>query len=253
MMARLLRSPTLPALWFLVAFGASLVATTPAFLVDLAISKVSSERIRLLSAAGSVWDGRGLLVEQAGGRYQPWMDLAWRIELGEVWRGRLAIVFAVNGQQENRIRLDPAGFELTLAGNALPLAPLARTLPHAAARLGWSGALRATGQLAHCDWKLACRGDLRLDLEALGLDVLPDARLGRYRLEARADGAGVALRIGSDEHSRLSANGHGELTRNGRTRGELILGGDAELVRQIGAMTADLAQRKADGTLQLAW
>ena len=246
-------SPTIRALCLAGMVLGFAIACAPASLLDRGLQRISEGRIRLGSSEGTLWRGSGLLVEREAGNFRPWADIAWRVDFGESWRGLLVLALAIDGQPPARLSVSIRGFGLELPGTGLPLAPLMRTLPHPAARLGWSGRLRADGSLEHCSWALACDGRLRFSVDALSLEVLPDARLGSYTLDADA-GAG-ALRIGlaGNEHNRLTASGRIEMTGNRRSKGEVTLGGERELVRQIGAMTADLARPAADGTLSFIW
>ncbi|ENO84144.1 type II secretion system protein N [Thauera linaloolentis] len=252
-MRRLLRSPIVLAAWFAAMLAVFAIAGAPAFLLDRGLRQAGDGRIRLITSQGTLWRGSGLLAERDAGRYRPWVDIAWRFEFGALWRGRLAFSLAIDGQPPGRVLVSPGGFSLDLPGSALPLAPLVRTLPHPAARLGWSGSVHASGELGHCTWKLACDGRVRLAVDALSLSVLPDARLGRYTLDATANGAGLRLSLNGDAGNRLDARGDIEVMPGGRSKGEVVLDGDRELVRQIGAITADVARAVPGGALRLAW
>lgn len=252
-MRRLLRSPIALASCFAALLAGFVIAGAPAFLLDHGLRRASDGRLRLSASHGTLWHGGGLLAERDAGRYRPWVDIAWRVEFGALWRGRLAFSLAIDGQPPGRVLMSPGGFSLDLPGSTLPLAPLVRALPHPAARLGWSGSLHASGRLDRCTWTLACDGRLRLAVDALSLSVLPDARLGRYTLDASTRGAGLRLSLNGDAGNRLDARGDIEVKPGGRSKGEVILDGDRELVRQIGAITADVARPAPGGALRLAW
>jgi hypothetical protein len=240
-------------LCFAVMLLAFAIVRAPAFVLDHVLAQASDGRIRLGDSRGTLWHGSGLLVERDAGHHRPWIELAWHVGFSELWRGRLMLALAIDGQAAARAAVTTGGFGIDLPGASLPLAPLVRSLPHPTARLGWNGRLHAGGELAHCSWKFACDGRLRLDIDTLSLSVLPNARLGRYRLDIGTDAAGLRLGIDSAPDNRLAARGNIEMRRGGRSKGEIVLGGERDFVRQIGAMTADIAHAAADGSLHLAW
>ncbi|WP_418648707.1 type II secretion system protein N [Thauera butanivorans] len=252
-MRTLASSPALRALCLTGLVAGFAIACAPASLLDRGMERVSEGRIRLSTGQGTLWRGSGLLVEREAGNFRPWADITWRFDFGELWRGRIALALAVDEQPPARLLVSPRGFDLELPGTSLPLAPLLRTLPHPAARLGWDGRLHAGGRLEHCSWAFACDGRLQLTVDALSLDVLPDARLGRYRLDTQASAGSLRLVLASDEHNRLNASGEAEVMPGGFSKGEITLAGERELLRQIGAMTADLARPAADGALRVTW
>lgn len=123
------------------------VVGAPAFVLDDALAQASDGRIRLSASSGTLWRGAGLLVEREGGRYRPWIDIAWRVDFGELWRGRLGLALTIDGELATQLTVAPDGFGIDLPGASLPLAPLVRILPHPTARLGWNGRLHASGEL----------------------------------------------------------------------------------------------------------
>ena len=252
-MRRLLRSPLILTLWFTVMLLAFAVVGAPAFVLDDALAQASDGRIRLSASSGTLWRGAGLLVEREGGRYRPWIDIAWRVDLGELWRGRLGLALTIDGELATQLTVAPDGFGIDLPGASLPLAPLVRILPHPTARLGWNGRLHASGELVHCTWHITCEGRLRLDIDALSLSVLPDAQLGRYRLDASTGADGLQLTLTDDGNNRLTARGAIKVLTAGRSKGEITLSGERDLVRQISAMTSDISKITPEGTLGIDW
>ncbi|WP_341645108.1 type II secretion system protein N [Thauera sp. SDU_THAU2] len=252
-MRALASSPALRALCLTGLVLGFAITCAPASLLDRGLARASEGRLRLSAGHGTLWHGNGLLAERVAGHFNPWVDVAWRFDFGGLWRGRIALALAIDGQAPVRLLVSPRGFDLELPGTSLPLAPLVRTLPHPAARLGWDGKLHARGRLEDCDRALACVGRLQLSVDALSLDVLPDARLGHYRLDAQASAGSLRLVLASDEHNRLNASGEAEVMPGGRSKGGITLDGERELVRQIAAMTADLARPAPDGALRFIW
>ena len=252
-MRTLATSPALRALCLTGMVLGFTITCAPASLLDRGLQHMSEGRIRLSAGQGTLWRGSGLLAEREAGNFRPWAEIAWHFDFGELWRGRIALALAVDKQPPARLLVSPRGFDLELPGTSLPLAPLLRTLPHPAARLGWDGEFYAKGILEDCNWALACDGRLQLTVAALSLDVLPDARLGSYTLDADAGAGGLRLALAGDERNRLTAAGKVDVKPDGRSKGEITLAGERELLRQIGAMTADLARPAADGALRFSW
>lgn len=253
MMQCLLRSPLVRLLWLFGALLFFVMVTAPASLIDRGLRHATDERLRLTETRGTIWRGEGLMAERAASRHHPWIHVAWNIETGQLWRGRLGASISIDGQAALQLQAWPSGFSLEMPGSGLPLAPLLRTLPHPAARLGWNGRLQASGQFEHCNWALACTGRMQIQVNELALSVLPNARLGQYQVDVTGADQTLVLDLASPQSNRLTAHGKVTLKPPRSSQGDITLDGERHFIRQISAMTADIAKMTPEGTLRLSW
>ena len=122
-------------LWLLFVAGIALVAFAPATWLDRRVAAATAGRVRLNAADGTVWRGRGAIVDSHGAWRIP---LAWRIAPTPLLRGVLEVEFepAASDGPRGRLTLDdksadlrnlrfsmPAGVLQSLSTVPLPLEP----------------------------------------------------------------------------------------------------------------------------------
>ena len=107
----------------------AIAAFAPASLLDRRIAAATGGKVRLVDAAGTVWNGRGALAGEAGTWRAP---IAWTVALTALAKGALAVTFEpVAGAITPRGSLDAAttGFSLRDVTIELPAGALADVLP----------------------------------------------------------------------------------------------------------------------------
>ena len=150
---------------------ATVVAFLPASLVDRGVSSATRGKVRLADAAGTVWQGRGVLTDSAG----TWrLPLGWTVSRADVLRGKRAVVVhPVDGAAtpaatievvDNGVRVRDARLEMpaqTLA-SALPTRPMPAfggTIAVAANDLSWNDKAKAGALEAHWRGARVAAGD----------------------------------------------------------------------------------------------
>jgi len=184
---------------------AAVVALLPASLADGRIASATQGKLRLADAAGTLWEGRGVLTDSAG----TWrLPLGWTISKADALRGRHVVVLhPVDGE------LSPAGtVEIVDAGvrvrdlrvelpaqalaSALPMRPLPAlggTIAVAAGDLAWSDKAKAGALEAHWRGARVATGDNVADLGTVDLAATPRdsglaAKLTNSGGDVRVDG-----------------------------------------------------------------
>ncbi len=173
--------------------GVSVLATLPATTLDGALAAASDGRLRLLAAQGSLWRGQGLLAGVAHGSHvsRPWLAATWEVDFGELARGGIAWRVSTGKGQVLRLRLSPAGVEISGVSIDAPLDALLVPLSHGLARAGWRGWLQVTSPAWGCDWQGQCRGEARIRWSGATVDLLPGQRFGDYEAIIKGvDGGG---------------------------------------------------------------
>lgn len=178
------------------------------------IEQASSGRWRLASAAGSIWDGRGILAAGAGGTasWHSAQSIRWRLDTGNWWRGRIGAVIELE-RGAARLVLDPDALTVEQVDAALPAPLLGAMLPETLAGYGWTGMVQARGGGFRCTWDGAsCAGEIEFQWNDAGLAEIPGTRLGDYRM--RLTGEGPVLRaVIATLGGRLHVQGTGEIER----------------------------------------
>src|SRR5689334_4517648 len=92
-------------LWLLIVAGIALVAFAPATWLDRRVAAATTGRVRLNAAEGTVWRGRGVIVDSHGAWRIP---LEWRIAPTALLRGDLDVEFepAASDAPRGRLILD---------------------------------------------------------------------------------------------------------------------------------------------------
>ncbi|TMH24176.1 MAG: type II secretion system protein N [Betaproteobacteria bacterium] len=198
-----LRVALRPALAF--AAGAVLLAIAlliiaPAALLDARIDALSDGRLRIASAAGTLWQGSGELVLMPAGTRQP---LLWRLDAWPLLRGeiRATITLGANGARSatvayGRDRLDVRDLDVSLPAQSVLLA----AAPRAPFAVGGALALHVERlvQLPAINGPLRNSGgdveiDGQLDVGAAGTARLDATARPRGSDRASADRIAMAL------------------------------------------------------------
>jgi general secretion pathway protein N len=230
-----------------VAYGAFLVATAPAGLLEAQVTKDSRVPVSLANATGTVWNGRAHANIAMPGLSFAIDEIRWRFLPLRLIAGRAA--FAIEARtagldarmEAARGLLEWSVRDLQASGDAAAFAtffPIALAWQPAGAivveapRLAWDGR-SATGE-ASVEWREATLS-------------LSDARpLGSWRAQATAEGTSVKLSLATTRGP-LRLSGTGTLAMSGR----LAFSGEARAEpgseRDLDAVLALLGPRRADG------
>lgn len=178
------------------------------------LEQASDGRWRLASAAGSIWDGSGILLGRAdeAASWHSAQSIRWRLDADDWWRGRIgAVVELERGAVRFLFERDALTIEQVDA--ALPAPLLSAMLPRALAGYGWTGRVQAHGGGFRCTWDGAsCAGQMAFQWNDAGLAEIPGTRLGDYRI--RLTGEGETLRaVIATLGGRLEVQGTGEIRR----------------------------------------
>jgi Type II secretion system (T2SS), protein N len=169
---------------------ATVIAFLPASLIDGRIASMTQGKVRLADAAGTVWDGRGILTDGAG----TWrLPLGWTISRADVLRGVHAVALhPVDGASipsgtvevvDNGVRVRALQVELPAQAifGALPMRPMPAfggTIAVAASDLAWNQEAHTGGLEAHWRGARVASGDNVADLGTVDLAAAPqDSRL----------------------------------------------------------------------------
>ena len=169
---------------------ATAVAFLPASLVDNRIAAATQGKVRLADASGTVWEGRGVLVDSAG----TWrLPLGWTIAKADVLRGtRNVALHPVDGASspagnveivDNGVRVRDLRVELPAQAvfSALPMRPLPAfggTVLVSSADFAWNDRSKAGALEAHWRGARIASGDNVADLGTVDLTTMPqDSRI----------------------------------------------------------------------------
>lgn len=219
------------ALFIGLALGFTL-AGLPATLMDSAIARATDGRLRLASAHGTFWRGRGMLAITDGQRRliaaRPlewhigvdWARIGVTLQLGEAGREQARLTVGASAAQAEQLQLE------------LPAAIVAAAVPHPAARAGWHGTLVLDATAFACGWRDGCDGTLRVRWHDAALDIVPERHLGDHEvvLHGRGDVLDVDLRTLAGT---LAIDGHGEIGLDGSAALQATISGDPELVDRM--------------------
>jgi len=184
--------------WHLFAFGLgiyllALLVTAPATWADAMLQNVSSGRLQLADARGSLWSGSGqLLVRDVAGHIGVARPVAWRLRPAALLRARWVCDVDFGAPSRSfPVTLSWSRIELAHADIALP----AVTLGYVAPKLA-SLELIGDVQLQIADLVIgrhSLRGDATLQWRDAGSALSPVSPLGDYQL--RLAGAGNGGRV----------------------------------------------------------
>jgi general secretion pathway protein N len=195
---------------------ATAIAFLPASLVDGRIASATQGRMRLADAAGTVWDGRGVLTDTAGNWRIP---VGWTISKADVLRGARAVALhPVGGAAspsgtvdvvDNGVRVRNLQVEIpaqALAGT-LPMRPmptLGGTVTLSASDFAWNDRTKAGALEAHWRGARVVSGDQVADLGTVDLAAsAQDARIagkltnsgGDVRIDGNVTAAGNSVAV----------------------------------------------------------
>ena len=164
---------------------ATVVAFLPASLVDGRIASATQGKVRLADAAGTVWEGRGVLTDAAG----TWrMPLGWTISKADVLRGiRAVVLHPVDGAAspagtvevvDDGMRLRDLRVEMPAQAflGALPMRPLPTlggTVALTARDLAWNNTAKTGAMEAHWSGARVAAGENVADLGTVTFAAAP--------------------------------------------------------------------------------
>jgi len=164
---------------------ATAVAFLPASLVDGRIASATAGKVRLADAAGTVWDGRGVLTDAAG----TWrLPLGWSISKADVLRGnRVVALHPVDGAASpsgsvevvdgglrlHDLRIDVPAQALFASLPMRPLPAFGGVVAVTASDLSWSGAAKAGTVQARWQGARVASADSVVDLGTVDLAAAP--------------------------------------------------------------------------------
>lgn len=176
-------------------YAVSLAALAPAWLLDALLDDASAGRVRLASAAGTIWSGQAtaeLRDDTGGSRWTA--PLAWRLLPASLLAGRLdyrlvtAPETSLSAMSVSRSRVEFSGVDIRM-----PAARLAAALP-AAAPWGVDGEVRLLADRVAFGPAHAA-GSITVHWLAAGSTLSPVSPLGDYALEIAGDAQGWRARL----------------------------------------------------------
>jgi general secretion pathway protein N len=232
----------------------ALVVRAPATLLDARLDAATGGRLRLVEAAGTLWDGSGELRLTPGDTALP---VAWHIDAWPLATGELRGTIAVAGAAPASFRLARRDAELRDLAIELPAQTLLRAT-------GSPPIVVAGGQLAVRVPRLASNerrieGNLGVRWSGASLSVPGFAQpsvlaLGEVRFDAtgQADAlAGPLSNVGGD----VELKGNASTTVDGKARVDVMLtprpGLDAERASALKSMLSVVAQPDATGAYRI--
>ena len=156
----------------------------PASVLDVPVSRLSQERVRLALPAGTVQSGRGeLWIRDVSGReWKPWLPVDWRLELR--WAGIFPALDLVSNA--GVLVLDRTGLTLTRAEFNVPPALVLSFVNHPLANAQWRGDIQVESRRFFCSWRgisqevPGCDGQATLRWQSMGSSILPLQNFGSY-------------------------------------------------------------------------
>jgi len=201
------------------AYGAFLVAMTPAAFVAARVEKETRGALRLLEPTGTAWSGeaRGTLVVPAGGSVV--LDrVQWRLRPASLAAGRLGFSVQVDEPQlkaEGELARTFGDWQVRGARLEAPGAYLGALVPLASA---WRPEGTIAADIAMFRWTpAALHGDARLEWRAAALGLSAVKPLGSYRAEIHGEGAQARVTLATLDGP-LKISGNGTLSAAGRLR-----------------------------------
>jgi general secretion pathway protein N len=171
-------------------FGAGLLSTAPASLLDAALQRQTQGKLRLAEASGTLWSGHGVVeLRDAGGRSGVAKPLNWRVRPAALWRGQLELVGEFTAEPAARpfsVLISPSRIEASEIDLRLPAAALGIGFPKAAV-LGLSGQLSVhIARLSVSQKQLL--GSATVLWRDAGSGFTPISPLGAYELQLESSG-----------------------------------------------------------------
>ena len=225
------------------------VARAPATLLDRRVQQMTTGKVRLADAAGTVWSGRGTLAA-ANGRWR--LPLAWRTGAADVLTGRLAITLlpAAPGEPRGTVRIGEQALDVT---------DLDVRLPASVIETAWGAApvprFDGTVTIASPAWRrVGARTDGGFDM--------------RWE-QARVTLGGLALALGTVDAQARAVDGATRVALRNRggdvaVDGEVLLQDDglrvdarlmpaASLAPPLALLVRSLGTVEGDGRVHMTW
>lgn len=186
--------------WNLVAIGLAVyalgvIATAPATLIDVHLSRISHGKLRIVETQGTLWSGSGQIeMRDAGGRAGVVKSVAWRILPESLLRGHLVCeVVLEQALRPFPVTLSFSGFTLANVDLNLPATVLGLGVPKFAP-LGLTGEL-----MLHVD-NLSyeaeeTQGSVTLQWLDAGSVLTPISPLGHYEMKLNSKGGEVHAQL----------------------------------------------------------
>lgn len=233
----------------LAAYLLFLVALAPATLLDTGLDRATDGRLRMVQAHGTLWSGAAQMeIRNRDGQRVAGKPLAWTLQPGGLWRGRLDYAVAIDhAAKPFPLHLSRRGVDLAGVDFALPARVLGVVVPRLAP-LGPQGelALHVT-RLVLADGEIAADGVATWRDASSALSAV--APLGTYELRFKRG-------HGPEQVTLRTLSGSLQLEGTGTWRdGALTLAPTARVASRHRAQLAPLlrlvAVERGDGTFVL--
>ena len=169
------------------------VAMAPASLIDRAGQALSHGHVRVGSAEGTIWHGRGVIevADSATKSWTLWRQVQWSLDIPAIFGGWLAWRLSVEGAESSQLAFGPSRWRVTNLTMVGPARYLVQHFANPLAKLGWQGDLRLATPSLECSWQGICDGHLSAHWLNAGCDCLPEQVFGDYAIEAVANAGRV--------------------------------------------------------------
>jgi hypothetical protein len=229
---------------FLVAISLlAILWRAPAGLMDEVARRISAGQVRLTSADGTLWRGRGIVevVDRATRSWSPWREIEWIFAPAALLHGRVGWQIASGNKPIVRAEVSSSAWYLTQLDVDGPASLFLSYIPNELGRLGWSGDVALGSPAVRCTWRGVCDGYLDVHWLNAGSDLLPERAFGDYELEAEAVSGNVSLRWRTSR-GRIRIDGQGHLSAAGKATLKATIAGDPTLLRHLTAVAGPWAK-----------
>jgi general secretion pathway protein N len=225
-------------LLFVMVVLAILVATAPAKLVDFGLSEASRGGVRLGSASGSIWNGRGVIsvLDVTKQVRQPWFGVEWTFDPFGLFRGRLSWKIICNGANASGLAVGVSGWQVSDLKIAGPARNFLQRIPGTLSGFGWEGDISLAVTRFECSWRNLCAGKIGASWAAAGTDFLPGQVFGDYRVDAEAVAGTFAFDWSSSDTSYVRTWGKGGVSDTGALHLDGNVTGAPELLSRLPAI-----------------
>ncbi|MBI3529675.1 MAG: type II secretion system protein N [Betaproteobacteria bacterium] len=231
-------------------YAAALVIQAPATLVDAGLQQASNGRLRLAQAQGTIWAGAGQLeIRDLGSRNAIAKDIAWRVLLESLWRGRLVSEVELDrAARRFPITATLSKFEIANADINLPAAALAFAEPRLKPlRLSGDVLLHTTNLSIGRDGLL---GNVTLQWRAAGSAFSPVSPIGSYEL--RLDGQGNTVHaLLSTLQGPLRLDGSGSWANGGNAAFQATVRVPPQYREQLTPLLRMISVQRDEGSFEL--
>lgn len=195
------------------------------------VAQATHQRWRLGAVQGTLWQGQATVYgfDRPTGRWHPGRGIQWRLALGELLTGRLAVRADLDDGGGVRFAAAFGGWSIERLDAMVSADQIAGLLPGMLGEYGWSGPMRARAEEFRCQWARSgagseCIGKIELTWESAAVAQIPGPPLGDYRLRLTAEGEALRFDLVTTR-GRLQITGSGELSA-----GSLHFAGEAAAV-----------------------